>query len=125
MRQKYRANPRRPFCTFPTKSRRLVLCQHPKAGRLRGAKRQRLSRNEAKETVISQTVTITQESGEVIVELPDGEHRTFIEAKNTFAPVGRAIKLTEALLLGWSLEDHGKAFRLVPGDVEGPGDMFL
>jgi len=78
-----------------------------------------------KETVISETISITQESGEVIVELPDGEHRTFIEAENTFALVGRAIKLTEALFLGWSLEDNGKAFRLVPGDVKGPGDMFI
>jgi len=77
------------------------------------------------ETVISDKTTIIQESGEVIVELPDGEHRTFIEAENTFALVGRAIKLTEALFLGWSLEDGGKAFRLIPGDVKGPGDMFL
>jgi hypothetical protein len=36
MPQKYLANPRRPFCIFLTKSRRLVLCQHPRAGRLSG-----------------------------------------------------------------------------------------
>ena len=78
-----------------------------------------------RETSISEGVTIIEETGEVIIDLPDGEHRTFISAQNTFALVGWAIKLTEALFLGWSLKDGGKAFRLLPGDVKGPGDMFL
>lgn len=41
-------------------------------------------------------------------QIPDGEHRTFISAQNTFALVGWAIRLTEALFLGWNTEDGGK-----------------
>jgi hypothetical protein len=78
-----------------------------------------------RETSISEGVTVIEETGEVIIELPDGEHRTFISAQNTFALVGWAIRLTEALFIGWNKEDGGKTFRLLPGDVKGPGDMFL
>ncbi|GIU67007.1 hypothetical protein [Candidatus Phycosocius spiralis] len=78
-----------------------------------------------RETSISEGVTIIEETGEVIIELPDGEHRTFISAQNTFALVGWAIRLTEALFIGWSKEDGGKTYRLLPGDVKGPGDMFI
>jgi hypothetical protein len=78
-----------------------------------------------RETTISEGVTITEETGEVIVEFEDGEHRTFIAAENTFALVGWAIRLTEALFNGMSLDDSGEVYRLLPGDVKVPGDMFL
>jgi len=78
-----------------------------------------------RETTITDGVSIIEETGEVIIELPDGEHRTFISAQNTFALVGWAIRLTEALFIGWNKEDGGKTYRLLPGDVKGPGDMFL
>jgi hypothetical protein len=78
-----------------------------------------------RETVISEGVTIIEETGEVIVEVPDGEHKTFIAAENTFAHAGWAIRLTAALFIGWGKEDGGKTYRLLPGDLKGPGDMFL
>jgi hypothetical protein len=78
-----------------------------------------------RETTLSEGVTIIEETGEVVIDLPDGEHKTFIVAENTLALVGWAIKLTEALFIGWSKEDGGKTYRLLPGDVKGPGDMFL
>lgn len=53
-------------------------------------------------------------------QFPDGEHHTFISTRNTFALVGWAIRLTEALFLGWNKEDGGKTYRLLPGDVKGP-----
>jgi hypothetical protein len=78
-----------------------------------------------RETKIHEGCSITEETGEVIIDFPDGEHRTFIAADNTFALVGWAIKLTEALFTGMSREDGGQIYRLLPGDVKGPGDMFL
>jgi hypothetical protein len=78
-----------------------------------------------RETTIYEGCTIIEETGEVIIDLPDGEHKTCIAAENTFALVGWAIKLTEALFIGWSKEHGGKTYRLIPGDVKGPGDMFL
>lgn len=78
-----------------------------------------------RETTITDGVTINEETGEVIIELPDSEHRAFISAQNTFALVGWAIRLTEALFIGWNKEDGRKTYRLLPGDVKGPVDMFL
>ena len=78
-----------------------------------------------RETTITDGVTIIEETGEVIIELPDGEHRTLISAQNTFALVGWAIRLTEALFIRWNKEDGGKTYRLLPGGVKGPRGYVL
>jgi hypothetical protein len=76
---------------------------------------------------LGDNVSIEMATGEIVFDYDDedqADRRIPVSAPNTFALVGTAIMIAEADMFGFCSREKASVYRHIPGDIEGPGDMF-